>query len=175
MRRIAPGPRRLLGPTTAPAAIFVLSGCPSAHGHGGLPCRLCDNPARRITGSAGALECGPPRRTAAFLQRACSRLGRRNRRVLAASKLASRKAAASCRTPKPGFRPARGLHACWPSYHTYSLGGEGGPLSRCTSSGSGSGLRPPKGYGRSGRTARYGPQGDEGLLERSSKPSVKQL
>jgi hypothetical protein len=33
MRRIAPGPRHRLGPTIATAAIFMVSGCPSAHGH----------------------------------------------------------------------------------------------------------------------------------------------
>jgi hypothetical protein len=62
---------------------------------------------------------------AAFLQRACSRRPRRNRQALAASKLARRKAAASCRTPKPGFRSASGMCACWSSHHTDSLGGEG--------------------------------------------------
>jgi hypothetical protein len=32
-RRIAPGPRQRLGPTTATAAIFMVSGCPQTHGH----------------------------------------------------------------------------------------------------------------------------------------------
>ena len=62
------------------------------------------------------------RRAAAFLQRACSRVTKRNLRVAPpssrlcsrnlrsamASKLAKTKAAASCRTPKPGLRPADG-------------------------------------------------------------------
>jgi hypothetical protein len=32
------------------------------------------------------------------------------------------KAAASCRTPKPGLSPASGSYASWPSYHTDSKG-----------------------------------------------------
>jgi len=53
--------------------------------------------------------------------------------------------------------------------------GEGVPLSRCASSGGGTGLPPPKGYWRSGRTARYGPQAGEGLLDGARQPGVRQL
>jgi hypothetical protein len=46
--------------------------------------------------------------------------------------------------------------------------GEGGAPSRCTSSGGGPGLRPPKGYWRPARTARCGPQAGEGSVTQQS-------